>query len=76
MTWRKGHWLWGHTHLVLISAQPLMSSAAPKNKDKAHEGLGPGAKLADGETVTCINVIDLNEGSSPRPVTQTFGLSV
>ena len=50
----QGHWLWGHTHLVLISAQPLMSSAAPKNKDKAHKGLGPGAKLPDGETLLLV----------------------
>ena len=66
MPWRKGHWLWSHTHLVLIPAQLLTSSSAPENKDKAHKGLVPGAKLADSEIVTYINVIEPNECSSPR----------
>ena len=44
-----------------------MSSSAPENKDKAHKGLVPGAELADREIVTCINVIEPNECSSPRP---------
>lgn len=67
MPWRRGHWLWSHTHLVFILAQLLMSSSAPENKDKAHKGLVPGAELADSEIVTCINVIEPNECSSPRP---------
>ena len=48
MPWRRGHWLWSHTHLVFILAQLLMSSSAPENKDKAHKGLVPGAERTQG----------------------------
>lgn len=45
-----------------------MHLAAPENKGKARKGLMPGAKLADGDRVTCIHGMEPNGGSSPRPL--------